>query len=169
MLLVAHLKTVMRHFSFFFNSKHWRHQGGAWGHFPPRRRLCPPLPLLEEKNTKISHFRQIFGFLPSQNRIWPLDVPHQKISGATTDRKPEIFFLNRLGRKNNAIASGYHLFYMPETDSNIYLSNKYSCASIVFFFFFFFSIFVGLFPTYWFLHIHIYIIKEKKATRKFVV
>ena len=59
---------------------------GAWG------RKCPPVggsaphlpPKLKKKMVKISHFRQIFGYLPPQNCILPPGCPPQKISGAAT-------------------------------------------------------------------------------------
>ena len=65
------------------------------GHFPPpRRRLCPPhLPPPRQKIVKISHFRQIFGFLLPQKNFWtfaPLQshfapsMPPPQISGAAT-------------------------------------------------------------------------------------
>ena len=54
--------------------------------FPPVGGSSPTCPQLEEKMAKISHFRQIFGFLPPQNRILPPRYPPQKkkISGAAT-------------------------------------------------------------------------------------
>ena len=43
-------------------------------------------PRQKKKIAKISHFRQIFGFLPPQNRILPPRCPPQKKnSGAATD------------------------------------------------------------------------------------
>ena len=51
---------------------------GLVGICSPRRRLCPPhfpLPRQKGKTAKINHFQQIFGFLPSQNRILPPQCP----------------------------------------------------------------------------------------------
>ena len=45
---------------------------------PPSEALPPLAPSQKKKMAKISHFWQIFGFLPPQNRISPLDAPHQK-------------------------------------------------------------------------------------------
>ena len=52
----------------------WQHQGGmgAWSE------ALPTCPQSEEKMVKISHFHQIFGFLPPQKHILPLNVPPQK-------------------------------------------------------------------------------------------
>ena len=60
----------------------WRHQGGHGGISPPpSQRLCPPTcppPSQKKKIAKISHFRQIFGFLPPQNYILPPRCPPTK-------------------------------------------------------------------------------------------
>ena len=51
------------------------------GEIPP----LPPTPS-EEKMAKISHFRQMFGFLPPENHILPPRCPPpKKISGAATE------------------------------------------------------------------------------------
>ena len=56
----------------------WRHQGGTFP--PPRRKALPPTctPRQKKKMSKISHHRQIFGFLSPQNRILPPRCPPQK-------------------------------------------------------------------------------------------
>ena len=78
-------------FFFFFKIKslhkikwfysQWQHQGGAWGHFPPpqSKDLSPYLPPCQKENmAKISHFQQIFGYLPPQNAFCSLDAPQKK-------------------------------------------------------------------------------------------
>ena len=77
----------------FLPSFFWRRRGGpgpagppwirAWGAWgicspPPVRGSAPTCPPSEEKMGKISHFRQIFGFLPPQNHILPPRCPHKK-------------------------------------------------------------------------------------------
>ena len=55
--------------------------GGGMGTFePPCWRLCPPplAPSQKEKMATVSHFGQIFGFLPPQNRILPPRCPPPK-------------------------------------------------------------------------------------------
>ena len=55
---------------------------GAWGiSLPQSAPTCPPQ---KKKMVKISHFLQIFGFLPPQKRILPPRCPPQKKSGAAT-------------------------------------------------------------------------------------
>ena len=54
----------------------WQHQGG---HFPPSEALPPTCPPVRRKKlAKISHFWQIFWFLPPQNHILPPRCPPQK-------------------------------------------------------------------------------------------
>ena len=70
----------------------WRHQGGG-GHGgkcpPPQSEVLPPPhlpPSQKKKMVKISHFWQIFEFLPPQKCILsPRCPPTKKISGAATD------------------------------------------------------------------------------------
>ena len=67
----------------------WWHQVGAWRIFPHSEALPPTNPPVRKKNGQNQpFFRKIFGFLPPQNRILPLDAPHKKKkkkkSGATT-------------------------------------------------------------------------------------
>ena len=53
--------------------------GGGLGENAPVRGSAPhTCPQSEEKMAKISHFRQIFGFLPPQNRILPPRCPPTK-------------------------------------------------------------------------------------------
>ena len=52
---------------------------GGMGENAPQSEALPPLaPSQKKKMAKISHFLQIFGFLPPQNRILPPRCPHKK-------------------------------------------------------------------------------------------
>ena len=57
-------------------------KGGHGGHIPQLEALPPlappPPPRQKKKMARISHFRQIFGFLPPQNRILPPRCPPHK-------------------------------------------------------------------------------------------
>ena len=57
----------------------WRYQGeGAWGVFAPQSEALPPTcPSQKEEMAKVSHFWQLFRFLPPQIRILT-PMPHKK-------------------------------------------------------------------------------------------
>ena len=62
-------------------------RGGGHGGIRPQSEALPPTcPPVRKKRVKISHFRQIFGFLPPQNRILPPRCPphtHKNYGAAT--------------------------------------------------------------------------------------
>ena len=67
----------------------WRHQGCMRGHLPPPWRFCPPptlapTPRWKKNMSKISHFWQIFEFLPPQTHIFAPQCPPEQVSGAAT-------------------------------------------------------------------------------------
>ena len=65
------------HVNIIFREKQWRHQGGAWGQMPPQSEALPPNQ--KKKMAKISHFWQIFGFLPpSESHFAPSMPPTKK-------------------------------------------------------------------------------------------
>ena len=77
----------------------WQHQGGmgAWGGIPPPiggsapPPTCPPN---KKKMAKISHFWQIFRFLPPQKRICPLIPPNKFLVPPLTDGNTGLFHRN---------------------------------------------------------------------------